>query len=172
MGRHRRGDKGEEGAGTELEVQLLRANYEAQAFALQGMERERAMAEQLLQAKAQVAELRADIRIKDAALEAKDSWHKAEVALLESKLQSERSAVQCKEAVIEAKDALMRRLQSELQRKDDAPVAAGTAQQSSARAAAAAPGMRQVTIIFYCMKQPKNVQNDKSYRLNVFTLRP
>jgi hypothetical protein len=31
------------------EMQLLRANAEAQAFALQGMERERAMAEQLLQ---------------------------------------------------------------------------------------------------------------------------
>jgi hypothetical protein len=70
-GRRRRGDMGEEGAGTELEVQLLRANAEAQAFALQGMERERAMAEELLQAKAQFAELRADIRIKDAALVAK-----------------------------------------------------------------------------------------------------
>jgi hypothetical protein len=53
-GRRRRGDMGEEGAGTELEVQLLRANAEAQAFALQGMERERAMAEQLLQAKEQL----------------------------------------------------------------------------------------------------------------------
>ena len=44
-GRRRRGDMGEEGAGTELEMQLLRANAEAQAFALQGMERERAMGE-------------------------------------------------------------------------------------------------------------------------------
>ncbi len=59
----RGGDMGEEGAGAEL----LRANAEALAFALQGMERERAMVEQLLQvkeellqAKAQVAELRAD----------------------------------------------------------------------------------------------------------------
>ncbi len=52
-GRRRRSNIGEEGAGTELEVQLLRANAEAQAFALQGMERERAMAEQLLQAKEQ-----------------------------------------------------------------------------------------------------------------------
>jgi hypothetical protein len=150
-GRRRRGDMGEEEAGTELEVQLLRVNTEAQAFALQGMERERAMAEelkaigeQLLQSKAQVAELRADIRIKDAALEAKDTLHKAEVALLESKLQSEQAAVQCKDAVIEAKDALLRCLQSELQRKDDAPAAGGTAQQSSARAAAAA-GMQQVS---------------------------
>ena len=41
-------------------MQLLRANAEAQRFALQGMEREKAMGEQLLQAKAQVAELRVD----------------------------------------------------------------------------------------------------------------
>ncbi len=34
--RRHRGDMGEEGAGAELEVQLLRANAEAQAFALQG----------------------------------------------------------------------------------------------------------------------------------------
>jgi hypothetical protein len=88
---------GEEGAGTELEVQLVRANAEAQAFALQGMERERAMGEellqakehllqreramteQLLQAKEQVVELRAEIRIKDAALEAKDAVHRAQL---------------------------------------------------------------------------------------------
>ncbi len=59
--------------------------------------------EQLLQAKAQVAELRADIRIKDAALEAKVAVHKAEVALLETKLQSKEAALaaalQSKEAV-------------------------------------------------------------------------
>ena len=111
-GRRRLGDMVEEGAGTELEMQLLRrANAEAQAFALQGMERERAMAvelkamgeqmlqreramgEELLQLKAQVAELRADIRIKDAALEAHAAVHKAEVGLLESKLQSKEAAL-------------------------------------------------------------------------------
>jgi hypothetical protein len=92
---------GEERAGAELQLQLqlLSANAEAQAFAQQGMERERALGaqllqakEELLQAKAQVAELRAEIRIKDAVhnaqLESKDAAHKAEVAVLESKLQS------------------------------------------------------------------------------------
>jgi hypothetical protein len=87
------GEREGPGAGTELEMQLLRANAEAQAFALQGMERERAMAEELLQSKAQVAELRADIRIKDAALEAHAAVHKAEVGLLESKLQSKEAAL-------------------------------------------------------------------------------
>ena len=86
--------------GAGLQLQLLRTNADAQAFALQGMERERAMGEQLLeakaellQAKAQFAELRAEIRIKDAALEAKDIVHKAEVAVLESKLQSPAAAL-------------------------------------------------------------------------------
>ena len=90
----RRGDVGEDGAGAELEVQQLRANAEAQAFALQGVERERALGEQLLQAKAQVAELRAEIRIRDAALEAKDATHKAKFALIESELQSKEAALQ------------------------------------------------------------------------------
>ncbi len=127
-------------------MQLLRANAEAQRFALQGMERERAMGEQLLQAKAQVAELRVDIRTKDAALEAKESVHKVKVALLESKLQLNgallQATLQSKDALfaanivaIEANDALIRRLQSVSQRQDDGLAAAGAAQQSSARAA-------------------------------------
>jgi hypothetical protein len=85
------------------------------------LEKARAMGEQLLQAKAELAELRAEIRIKDAAL-------KAEVQFKEAALQG-------KDVVIEAKDALIRRLQSELQRRDDAPAAAAAAQQTSARAA-------------------------------------
>jgi hypothetical protein len=87
---HRVEDEG----GVELGLQLLRANVDVQAIVLQWMERERAMAEQLLQAKAHVAELRAEIRIKDAALEAKDATHKAKFALLESELQSKGAALQ------------------------------------------------------------------------------
>jgi hypothetical protein len=103
-----------------------------------GVERERAMAEQLLQSKAQVAALLADIRIKDAALEAHADVHKAEVDLLETKLQSMEVALQAslhrKEAAIQSKDALVRRVQSG-QGRGDGPVASGAAQQSSARAA-------------------------------------
>ena len=78
-------------------MQPLRANVEGQVIAfitVQWMERERVMGEELLQSKAQVAELRAEIRIKDAALEAKDAAHKSEVALLESELQSKEAALQ------------------------------------------------------------------------------
>ncbi len=101
-GQRRRVEEDAEAAGpggTGLQLQLLKMNADVQAFALQGLERERAMGEQLLQAKAellqakaQVAELRAEIRIKDAALEAKDIVHKAEVAMPESKLQSPAAA--------------------------------------------------------------------------------
>ena len=52
------------------------------------------MGEELLRSKAQVAELRAEIRNKNAALEAKDTAHKVEVALLESELQSKETALQ------------------------------------------------------------------------------
>ncbi len=54
--RRRGGNMGEEGAGAEL----LRANAEAQALALQGMERERAVGEQLnAEAEANVCNLTA-----------------------------------------------------------------------------------------------------------------
>ena len=70
------------------------------------------------------------------ALQAKDRVHKAEAALLEYKLQG-------KDALLGAKEALILRLQSEPQRRDDAPAAATAAQHMSARAAggsaAAAP---------------------------------
>jgi hypothetical protein len=63
-------------------------------------------------------------------VDAKDYVHKAEVALLETKLQSKEAALaaalQSKEAVIEGRDGVMRRVQSE-QGRDDGPAAAGAA---------------------------------------------
>jgi hypothetical protein len=60
--------------GLEQQLQSLRAYADAQAFVFQGLSQEvRAMEEQLLRATAEVAELKAEIRIKDAALEAKDA---------------------------------------------------------------------------------------------------
>jgi DNA-binding beta-propeller fold protein YncE len=113
---------GEEGAGAqlELEVQQMRANAEAQAFALQGAELLRAKQE-LLQAKAQVAELRAEIRIKDAALEAKDKAHKAEVAVLELKLQysaAPPAPAVCGSAAVSAEDPKVLALSQALEALD------------------------------------------------------
>ncbi len=174
-GRRRRGDMGEEGAELELEVQLLRENAEAQAFALQGMERAMAMGEELLHAKVQVAELRAEIRIKDAALEsevrsreaalqAKDAVHKAHVALLESKLQSKDDALEAKDAVlrskdsiIEAKDFFICRLRNKSQRRDK--VAQHVSAQATAGSAAAA--FPPISIPFTkCVVNPRDMSAD------------
>ena len=86
--RQRRRDE-EGGAGdSERETQLPKMNVDFQAFAFQAMEQKRAMDEELLRLKVEIAQLRA-----------------------ESKLQQ--AIVQCKDAEIEWKDALIRRLQSD-----------------------------------------------------------
>jgi hypothetical protein len=55
-------------AGDVDEALLLRLNMEAQAQAIQGMERARMLGEELLQAKARVAELAAELKMRDEAL--------------------------------------------------------------------------------------------------------
>ena len=65
-GQRRRVEEEAQG-GAGLLLQLLRTNADAQAFAVQVLEQARATGEQLLQAKAELAELRAEIRIKEAA---------------------------------------------------------------------------------------------------------
>jgi len=51
-------------AGDADEAQLLRLNMEAQAQAIQGVERARVLGEELLQAKARVAELAAELKMR------------------------------------------------------------------------------------------------------------
>jgi hypothetical protein len=120
----------------------------------------RAMGEELLRLKAQLAGLQADIRVKDAALaaemqakeavykaeiafflqakeaalQAKEAVHKAEVQAKEAALQAKEAVLQSKDAVIEAKEALIRRLQSELQRRDGGAAAAPAPAPASAHA--------------------------------------
>ena len=74
---------GGEMAAGEINSRLLRANVDAQAFAFQAMEQARMTGEELLQAKVQIAELKAEIRIKEALLHAKD----AEVTRLHATMQ-------------------------------------------------------------------------------------
>jgi hypothetical protein len=97
--RRRIQEEAQGGAG--LQLQLLMTNADAQAFAVQGMERERAMGEQLLQAKAELAELRAEIRIKEAAIKA-DLQSRG--AALEAELAELRAEIRIKDAAMEAKD--------------------------------------------------------------------
>ena len=59
----RRLDEG--GADVQDETRLLRAHAEAQALAIQGMEQTRVIVEQLMQVKSRIAELAAEMNIKD-----------------------------------------------------------------------------------------------------------
>jgi hypothetical protein len=68
------------------EARLLWLNMEAQAQAIRGVERARVLGEELLQAKARVAELAAELKMRDEAL---------------------RSIIQSKDAVIQSKDAVL-----------------------------------------------------------------
>ena len=113
----RRLDEG--GAAVQDETRLLRAHAEAQALAIQGMEQTRVIGEQLVQAKSRIAELTAEMKIKDAALqekerviESKDAALRCKDELLQSKdasLHEKESLfgelIKCKDVIIEAKDA-------------------------------------------------------------------
>ncbi len=108
----------EEGSGgSEFELRLMRANAETQAFAFQQMEHVRAMGEELLQTKKEMAELRAEIQAKEAAF-------KAELQIKDAAMQMNAAVLQSNNAVIEAKDALTCRLQKELRQGDGVSVAA------------------------------------------------
>jgi TPR repeat protein len=91
-------------AGDADEARLLRLNMEAQAQPMQGVEWARVLGEELLQAKARVAELAAE---------------KAQLAA-ELKMRSEalRTIIQSKDAVIQSKDAVVQAQRREMQAKD------------------------------------------------------
>jgi TPR repeat protein len=105
---------GEAGDAAWDEVQMLRLNMELQAQAIQCMEQGRLLGEELLQAKARAAELAAEVKTRDEALQAKE-------ALLESKdvlIRSKDDQLQCKDVVIQSKDALLQSQTREMQTKD------------------------------------------------------
>jgi TPR repeat protein len=103
-------------AGDADEAQLLfRLNVEVQAQAIQGVERARVLGEELLQAKARVAELAAE---------------KAQLAA-ELKMRDEalRSIIQSKDAVLQAKDSELRLLHADIARLNAGCAAGGAARQ-------------------------------------------
>ena len=112
---------GEAGDAAWDEVRLLRLNMEAQAQAIQGMEQARVLGEELQQAKSRVAELAAEKaqlaaegKIKDEALQSKD-------ALLLSKdvaIQSKDALLQAKDREMQTKDLLLQAKDREMQTKD------------------------------------------------------
>jgi TPR repeat protein len=103
---------------------LFRSNAELQAQAIRGMEETRVVGEELRHAKVRMAELAAEVKIKDEALHAKDT------------------IVKLKDDLLQAKDAEIRLLRADIARLSAQAVAAGAAPPpapapAAARAAAA-----------------------------------
>ena len=91
------------------ETRLLRANAEAQALAIQGMAQTRGIGQQLVQAKSRIAELMAEMMIKDAVMQSKD-------VALQEKESHFGELIKCKDDLLQSKDAEIRRLYADLAR--------------------------------------------------------
>jgi hypothetical protein len=99
-----------------------RAYLEAEALAVEGMERTRVLGEELLQAKALIVQLEAEVRIKDGIIQSKDV------------------IIQSKDDQLNAEIRFKKELQAELERRDAlAVVGGGTQSAATAEAAARTP---------------------------------
>jgi hypothetical protein len=79
----------------------------SRALAVEGTERTRVLGEELLQAKALIAELKAEVRIKDGIIQSKDVI-----------IHSKDEALQSKDALLQAKDVIIQSKDDQLQAKD------------------------------------------------------
>jgi len=135
---------------------MFRDNAKLQAQAIEGMERTRVLGEELQQAKVQIAELAAEVKMRDEALQAitkskdeaigaKDTLLQAKEVLLQSKdalLQSQTREMQTKDLLLQAKDVIIQSKDALLQAKDHADTARLSAQPAvggAARQPAPAP---------------------------------
>jgi TPR repeat protein len=116
---------GEAGDAAWDEVQMLRLNMELQAQAIQGMEQSRVLREELLQAKARVAELAvekaqlaAELKIKDVVVQSKDTL-----------LQAQAREMQTKDLLLQAKDREISVLHADIERLNAGCAAGGAARQ-------------------------------------------
>jgi TPR repeat protein len=123
---------GEAGDAVWDEAQLLRLSMEAQAQAIQGMERARVLGEELLQAKARVAELAAEGKIRDEALHAKEALLLSKDVVIHSKdalLQAQAREMQTKDLLLQAKDREISVLHADIARLNAGSAAGGAARQ-------------------------------------------
>jgi TPR repeat protein len=119
------------------EARLLRLNMEAQAQAIEGMERARVLGEELQRAKARVAELAAEVKIRDEALHAKEALLLSKDVVIQSKdalLQAQAREMQTKDLLLQAKDREISVLHADIARLN-----AGCAAGGAARPPAPAP---------------------------------
>jgi TPR repeat protein len=134
-------------AGDADKARLLWLNMEVQAQAIQGVERARVLGEELLQAKARVAELAAEkaqlaaeLKMRDEALRSIIQSKDAVIQSKDDQLQSKDIIVQSKDALLQAQDLLLQAKDSELRlHADIARLNADSAAGGAARQPAPAP---------------------------------
>ena len=107
----------EAGAAVSDEALSRRAYLEAQALAVEGMERTRVLGEELLQAKALIAKLEAEARIKDVIIQSKDG-------IIQSKDEQLKADIRFKDELLQAKDVIIQSKDDQLQHAKDAQLAA------------------------------------------------
>ena len=104
--------------------ELSRRALEADALAVEGMERTRVLGGELLQAHALIARLEAEVRIKDVIIQSKDDQLKAETRSKDEALQSKDALLQAKDDIIQSKDAIIQSKDDQLLLAKDAQLAA------------------------------------------------
>ena len=105
-------------AGDADEARLLWLNMELQAQAIQGVERARVLGEELLQAKARVAELAAEKAQLAAELKMRDEALRSIIQSKDAVIQSKEDQLQSKDIIVQSKDALLQAQGREMQSKD------------------------------------------------------
>jgi chromosome segregation ATPase len=94
---------------------MFRLNAELQAPAIEGMERARVLREELQRAKVQIAELAAEVKMRDEALQAKEAVTKVNDDLLQSKEALLRTITKSNDKLLRAKDDLLQAKDSQIQ---------------------------------------------------------
>ena len=105
-------------AGDADEARLLWLNMELQAQAIQGVERARVLGEELLQAKARVAELAAEKAQLAAELKMRDEALRSIIQSKDAVIQSKEDQLQSKDIIVQSKDAVLQAQGREMQGKD------------------------------------------------------
>jgi TPR repeat protein len=130
---------------------MLRLNMEAQAQAIQGMERARVLGEELQRAKVQIAELAAEVKMRDEALQAKEALLESKDDQLQSKdvvIQSKDDQLQSKDALLQEQESTIRLLHADIARFNAGCAAGGAAPQPAPAPAAAANAAAQGEAMF------------------------
>jgi TPR repeat protein len=149
---------GEAGDAVWDEAQLLRLNMEAQAQAIEGMERARVLGEELQRAKVRIAELGAEVKMREEALQAKEALLGSKDDQLQSKdvmiqskdvvIQSKDDQLQCKDALLQAQESTIRLLHADNARLNAGCAGGGAAPQPAPAPSAAVNAAAQGEALF------------------------